>query len=370
MKMERYLIVIGTRPEAIKMCPLVLAMRAAGLACRVVLTGQHREMAREVLQFFGVGADADLDVMRTGQSLAVLTERLLGALRHELARDADYTACLVHGDTATAFAAALSCFYAGIPVVHVEAGLRSGDVHAPFPEEFYRRAVDAMSALWLAPTERAVGHLFAEGAPAACVYTVGNTATDAVRLCLESGVDHPLLNESDGRRLVLLTAHRRELDERSRHALLRAIRTRIEGRRDVHLIVPVHPSPAVRATVSAAFEGCVNVRMTPPLPLPLMQQLLARASLLLTDSGGLQEEATYLGIPTLVLRTRTERPEGVEAGVLATVGTDPHRVGEELGALLDDGARLARMRRPSSVYGDGYVSERIVRILSEWGRAR
>ncbi|MBO5898037.1 MAG: UDP-N-acetylglucosamine 2-epimerase (non-hydrolyzing), partial [Clostridia bacterium] len=287
--MERYLIVIGTRPEAIKMCPLVLAMRAAGLGCRVVLTGQHREMARGVLQFFGVSADVDLDVMRAGQSLPVLTERLLGAVRRELARDADYTACLVHGDTATAFAAALSCFYAGIPIVHVEAGLRSGDVRAPFPEEFYRRAVDAMSALWLAPTERAVGHLFAEGAVASRVYTVGNTATDAVRLCLEHKIEHPLLSELDGRRVVLLTAHRRELDERSRYALLHAIRTRIEGRRDVLLVSPVHPSPCVRATVTAAFEDCANARLTPPLPLPLMQQLLARASLLLTDSGGLQE---------------------------------------------------------------------------------
>lgn len=367
--MERYLIVIGTRPEAIKMCPLVLAMRAAGLSYRVVLTGQHREMAREVLAFFGVRADADLDVMRTGQSLPVLTERLLGAMRHELTYDAAWTACLVHGDTATAFAAALSCFYAGIPVVHVEAGLRSGDIRAPFPEELYRRAIDAMSTLWLAPTERAVGHLFAEGAAASRVYTVGNTATDAVRLCLEHKVDHPLLHELDGRRLVILTAHRRELDERSRYALLRAVRTRIEARRDVHLVVPVHPSPAVRATVSAAFEGCANAHLTPPLSLPLMQHLLARASLLLTDSGGLQEEATYLGIPTLVLRRCTERPEGVEAGVLATVGTDPHRVGEELGALLDDAARLSRMRRPSGVYGDGHVSERIVRVLTEWSRA-
>ncbi len=368
--MERYLIVIGTRPEAIKMCPLILAMQRAGLAYRVVLTGQHREMAREVLRFFGVRADADLDVMRGGQSLPELTERLLCAMRRELARESGYTACLVHGDTASAFAAALSCFYADIPVVHVEAGLRSGDIHAPFPEELYRRAVDAMSALWLAPTERAVSHLFAEGAVASRVYTVGNTATDAVRLCLEREVDHPLLRWPDGRRLLLLTAHRRELDERSRYALLRAVRTRIERRRDVLLVLPVHPSPAVRATVSAAFEGCENARLAPPLPLPLMQHLLARATLLLTDSGGLQEEATYLGIPTLVLRERTERPEGVEAGVLSTVGIDPHRVGEEVAALLDDGARLERMRRPSRVYGDGHVSERIVRILSGRGSAR
>lgn len=363
MEMKRYLIVMGTRPEVIKMCPLILAMRHVGVAHRVVLTGQHREMAREAMRFFGVRADADLDVMRERQTLPELTERLLGAMRRELSRDADYTACLVHGDTATAFAAALSCFYAGIPVVHVEAGLRSGDIHAPFPEELYRRAVDAMSTLWLAPTERAVSHLFAEGAVASRVYTVGNTATDAVRLCLEREVDHPLLDELNGRRLLLMTAHRRELDENARYALLRAVRAKIEARRDVLMVLPVHPSPAVRATVSAAFEGCENVRLTPPLPLPLMQHLLARAALLLTDSGGMQEEATYLGVPTLVLRDRTERPEGVEAGVLSVVGTDPHRVGEALASLLDDTARLGRMRRRSAVYGDGHVAERIVRLL-------
>ena len=367
MRMKRYLVVIGTRPEAIKMCPLILAMRRAGMAHRVVLTGQHREMADEVLAFFGVQADVNLDVMRKGQTLPALTERLLGAMRRELARDADYTACLVHGDTATAFAAALSCFYAGIPVVHVEAGLRSGDVRAPFPEELYRRAVDAMSTLWLAPTERAVSHLFAEGAVASRVYTVGNTATDAVRLCLERAVSHPLLDDAKECRTVLLTAHRREMDERSRYAMLSAIRRNIEGRSDVLLVMPVHPSPAVRATANAAFAGCANACLTAPLPLPLMQHLLARTTLLLTDSGGLQEEATYLGVPTLVLRERTERPEGVEAGVLSAVGTDPLRVGRELAALLDDGARLTRMRRPSTVYGDGYVSERIVRILAQTG---
>ena len=367
MSMRRYLVWIGTRPEAIKMCPLIRALREReDVRVRVVLTGQHRDMVRPVLDFFGVTADADLGVMQAGQTVRELTERLLSAAGREI-EESGFSphAALVHGDTTTAFVGALCSFYAGIPVYHVEAGLRTDNVRAPFPEEFNRRAIDAVSEGYFAPTPRAARRLLSEGARPSRVFTVGNTATDALRLCLDAGCAHPLLRFGEGKRLLLLTAHRRELDETERLALLRGIRAGIEGREDVRLVFPVHPSPTVRTVAEQAFGGCPNVRLTPPLDLPVLQKLLARAALLLTDSGGLQEEATYLGVPTLVLREETERPEGVEAGVLRTVGTSPGQVRRELGRLLDDECERRRMARRSDVYGDGHAAEAVVRALDE-----
>lgn len=363
--MKRYLILLGTRPEAIKLCPLVLEMRRReGVQVRVVLTGQHRDMPAPVLDLFGVRADTDLGVMTEGQTLQTLTERLLRAISCDLQTSGFAPdAVLVHGDTTTAFVGGLCAFYAGIPVVHIEAGLRTGNVLSPFPEEFNRRAIDAMSRVHFAPTEQARARLVSEGQDASRVFVVGNTATDALRLCLEQACGHPLLSMTAGRRLILLTAHRRETSPPQRQALLRAIREEVEGRRNVTVVYPVHPSPAVRAAAEAAFEGCGNVLLTEPLDLPVMQHLLARSELLLTDSGGLQEEATYLGIPTLVLRAVTERPEGVAAGVLRLVGTDGPAVRAAISELLENEQARRRMTRPSDVYGDGYVSRRIAAIL-------
>ncbi|MBE6621058.1 MAG: UDP-N-acetylglucosamine 2-epimerase (non-hydrolyzing) [Ruminococcaceae bacterium] len=365
--MKRYLVVLGTRPEAIKMCPLILALRQkAGAAVRLLLTGQHRDMVTPVLDFFGVQADACLDVMRQGQSVGELTERLLRGLPEEMAGDRRPDLVLVHGDTTSAFVGALCAFYAGVPVAHIEAGLRTGDVHAPFPEEFNRRAIDAMSDLYFAPTGAAAARLIAEGSPKERIFAVGNTATDALRLCLEHPPSLPLLNTT-GRRLLVITAHRREMSCKERYELLTAIRHEIEAREDVLAVFPVHPSPAVGQVAKAVFEGCANVRLTPSLSLPDMQHLLARAYLLLTDSGGMQEEATYLGLPTLVLRDVTERPEGVRAGVLRIVGTKGETVRAVLGELLDHPDVREGMAKPSWVYGDGYVSERIADILAQWG---
>ncbi len=363
--MRRYLILMGTRPEAIKMCPLILALRRrSDVRLRVVLTGQHADMVEGVLRFFGVEADADLGVMRAGQGPQELTERMLAAISEELESSHFVPdACLVHGDTTTAFVGALCCFYAGIPVYHVEAGLRTGNIHAPFPEEFNRRAVDAMSDVHFAPTARAAKQLMAEGADASRVYTVGNTATDALRLCLRSDFPHPLLEAAAGRRLILLTAHRREMTETARLSLLTAIREEIEGRRDVFLVFAVHPSPAVRMVAEQAFAGCFNAVLIEPLELPVLQNLLARATLLLTDSGGLQEEATYLGVPTLVLRDVTERPEGVAEGVLCMAGVDGGRVREHMAKLLDDERRRRRMERASDVYGNGHAADAIAQCL-------
>lgn len=363
--MRRYLILIGTRPEAIKMCPLILALRRrSDVRLRIVLTGQHADMVEGVLRFFGVEADTDLGVMREGQGPQELTERLLVSISEELKNNKFAPdACLVHGDTTTAFAGALCCFYAGIPVYHVEAGLRTGNIRAPFPEEFNRRAVDAMSNVHFAPTPRAAKQLVAEGADASRVFTVGNTATDALRLCLRSDFPYPLLEAAAGRRLILLTAHRREMTAEQRASLLHAIRDEIEGREDVFLVFAVHPSPAVRAVAEHAFEGCFNAALTEPLELPTLQNLLARATLLLTDSGGLQEEATYLGIPTLVLREVTERPEGVAAGVLRMAGVEGERVRAHMAALLDDERRRRRMERASDVYGNGHAADAIAQCL-------
>lgn len=363
--MKRYLIVLGTRPEAIKMCPLILALKAKpGVEVRLLLTGQHRDMAGPVLDFFGVQADACLDVMRQGQSVGELTGRLLRVLPAHMEGDRRPDLVLVHGDTTSAFVGALCAFYAGIPVAHVEAGLRTGDVHAPFPEEFNRRAIDAVSDLYFSPTEAATARLIAEGYPKERIFTVGNTATDALRLCLERPPSWPF--DTAGRRLLVITAHRREMSCEERYALLTAIRQEIEGREDVQAVFPMHPSPAVEQAAKEAFAGCANVRLTPPLALPDMQHLLARAYLLLTDSGGMQEEATYLGLPTLVLRDVTERPEGVRVGVLQVVGTKGEDVRAALGELLDRRELRERMAKPSWVYGDGYVSHRIADILARW----
>lgn len=363
--MKRYVVYIGTRPEAIKMCPLILALRQCrDVQVRVVLTGQHRDMVAPVLRFFGIRADADLAVMREGQSVLSLTRRLLEEIPADLS-GLDFTpdAVLVHGDTTSALVGALSAFYAGLPVIHVEAGLRTRDVRAPFPEEFNRRSVDAVSCLHFAPTEAARDRLIAEGHVSERVFLVGNTATDALRLCLSAPLTHPLLDMAAGRRLILLSSHRREMNEAVRWEVLQAVRREIEGREDVCLIFPVHPSPAVRRVAEAAFEGCANACLTAPLDLPLLQQLMARAHLLLTDSGGMQEEATYLGLPTLVLRDVTERPEGVEAGVLRLVGTEAEGVGRALGELLEHEDLRLSMAKPSAVYGDGFVSLRIAAVM-------
>lgn len=366
MQPKEYLIWIGTRPEAIKLCPLILEMQARGMKTRVMLSGQHRDMVRPVLDFFGVKAQGDLCVMRQGQSVQALTERLLRGMAEEYAGEKRPDVAVVHGDTTTAFIGALCAFYAGVPVVHIEAGLRSDDSHSPFPEEFNRRAVDAMSDVYFAPTERARERLLKEGDPEGRIFVVGNTATDALRLCLETPIAHPLIDAVGERRLVLLTSHRRETEPSERLAMLRGIRDTIEGRKGVCLVFPVHPSPSVREVARAAFEGCENAILTDPLPLPLMQQLLSRAYLLLTDSGGMQEEAAYLGIPTLVLREVTERPEGVTSGVLRTVGKGPFEVCRVLKELLDHPEKRDEMARSSFVFGDGYAARRIADVLALW----
>lgn len=354
----------GTRPEAIKLCPVFLALERAKIPYITINTGQHRDMVAPVLSFFGCRADHSLALMQAGQTPLSLTKRLMEALPPLLER---YRPCtvVVHGDTATAFAGALCAYLSGLRIIHMEAGLRTNDPYAPYPEEFFRTAIDAVSDLHFAPTAAARDTLLREGRPAEHIVVCGNTAIDALRFCLE----HPLplpFSLPTGKRLVLLTAHRRETAPTVLLSLLSAIRRAIESLDDVHLLFPVHPAPTVQQAAKAAFDSCPNATLIAPLPLPQMQILLSRASLLLTDSGGLQEEATYLGIPTLVLREVTERPEGVSAGVLCPVGRDAAQVTERMLHLLSDEAQRQRMAHPSNVYGDGHTAEHIVDTLKKY----
>lgn len=366
--MLRCLILIGTRPEALKMGPLIRAMakEPTSFEGMVVSSGQHRELLCPVLSFFGIRPDVEMKLMQPEQSPLSLTQAMLSAFPEVLSQIAP-DICLVHGDTTTAYAGALCAFYAGVPVVHVEAGLRTDCLYAPYPEEYNRRAIDAMSDCLFAPTKEAAGRLLREGHDPGTVHLVGNTATDTVRWCLEAPkVAGP--SRLQGKRLVLLTLHRREMSERARIGLLRGIRRAIEGRRDVMLLWPVHPSPAVGRTAHAVFDGCREAMLVPPMEAPAFQQLLAEATLLLTDSGGLQEEATYLGIPTLVLRDTTERREGIGEGILRLAGTDGEAVEGEIRRLLDNEEERAGMAHPSAVYGDGRVSERILTVLKRGNR--
>jgi UDP-N-acetylglucosamine 2-epimerase (non-hydrolysing) len=365
MGRRRVALVFGTRPEAVKMCPLVgeLRSRPGEFDVSVCVTGQHREMLDQVLGAFGVEPDVDLGVMRPGQTLFDVTEGVLEGVRGALGRLRP-DLVLVHGDTTTSLAAALAAFYLRVPVGHVEAGLRTGDVGSPFPEEFNRRAVDDLSRWWFAPTGRARANLLAEGAPAGRVLVTGNTGIDALRTTVREGWRHPLLDWAAGSRLVLLTAHRRESLGEPMRRMFRAVRRAVAERPDVRVVYPAHMNPEVRAAASAELSGLGRVRVVEPLGVVDFHNLMARCHLVLTDSGGIQEEAPSLGKPVLVMRGTTERPEGVEAGTLRLVGTDEEGVYRGLCRLLDDPAAYAAMARASNPYGDGHASERIADALA------
>lgn len=361
--MKTVMVVFGTRPEAIKMCPLVRELKARrALSVTVCVTGQHREMLQQVLDVFSVVPDYDLSVMREGQTLFDVTERVLTGMRAVLA-EARPDLVLVHGDTSTAFAAALACFYEHIPVGHVEAGLRTYDLAAPFPEEFNRRAVALLASCHFAPTDHAADNLLREGVPPSTVHVTGNTVVDALATTVREDYTHPLLRWSEGGRLVLLTAHRRENIGAPMEGMLRAVRESVEGHPDVRLVCPVHKNPAVRAVTAEVLSACPQIRMTEPQDVVAFHNLLARCYLVVTDSGGIQEEAAALGKPTLVMRHTTERPEGVRTGTLRLVGTDPKEIGRALCRLLEDGDAYRAMINAPNPYGDGNASRRIADIL-------
>ena len=372
----RVLSVFGTRPEAIKMAPVVKAVAAAeGFEGRICVTAQHRDMLDQVLGLFELVPDHDLDLMKPGQDLTDITSRVLLGLRDVLAAEKP-DVVLVHGDTTTTFAATLACFYARIPVGHVEAGLRTGDLTAPFPEEANRVLADRLCEMFFAPTDRSRDNLLAEGVRADRVFITGNTVIDALLWVRDRMVARPLSDFrgafgdaydviASDRRMVLVTGHRRESFGGGFLEICRALRTLSERHPDVDFVYPVHLNPNVQRPVREHLAGLDNVHLLPPLDYAPFVRLMDRSTVVLTDSGGIQEEAPSLGKPVLVMRDVTERPEGVSAGTVQLVGAHYDRIVDSVHRLLIDPAHYAAMSEAHNPYGDGEASGRIVDALRQ-----
>ena len=360
-KPHRILVVVGTRPEAVKLAPVVHALQQQPWAVtRVLATAQHRQMLDQIHAFFGIHPDRDLDAMRPGQGLADLTARLLSGLDPVLAEEQP-DLVLAQGDTTTVMVTALACFYRKIAFGHVEAGLRTGDLHNPFPEELNRVLVGRMAALHFAPTEGSRQNLLREGTDPSRVHVTGNTVIDALLWAAER-VDPAAFAPPPGKRLVLVTAHRRENFGQPFEQVCSALR-QLADRPDVQLLYPVHPNPNVRDTAHRVLGRHPSIRLVDPLDYPDMVAAMRACDLILTDSGGVQEEAPSLGKPVLVLRTTTERPEGVAAGAAKLVGTDKNRIVAEASRLLDDGLAYQAMASVQNPYGDGRAAQRIVQAI-------
>ncbi len=357
------LVVIGTRPEAIKMAPVVHALRRRHPGqTRVLVTSQHRELLEPALRFFGLVADRDLDALRPGQTLAELSARVLASFDAALVAEAP-ALVIAQGDTTTVLMAALGAFYRGIPFAHVEAGLRAPDVLAPFPEEMNRRLVSQLTTLHLAPTEHARDNLLAEGVPTTAVHATGNPGLDALAFARARRAPLPFVLPP-GKRLVLVTAHRRENAGAGIEGVCRAV-LELGRRRDVVVALPCHSNPNVRGCIEQMLAGAAGVLLLPPLDYPEMVAALEASTLVLTDSGGLQEEAPALGKPVLVLRATTERCEGVAAGAAILVGTDAARIVAETTRLLGDPVAYARMAVVRNPYGDGQSADRIGVLVAD-----
>lgn len=363
--MKKIMLVFGTRPEAIKMCPLVnvLKARANAFDVVVVVTGQHREMLDQVLSVFDLVPDYDLAIMKQNQTLFDVTSSVLVKIKDVLEKETP-DVVLVHGDTTTSFAAALASFYLQIPIGHVEAGLRTHNIFSPWPEEFNRQVVDIVSKYYFAPTLQSKQNLLDEGKPEDAIWVTGNTGIDALNTTVQKGYDHPELEWAKGSRLILITAHRRENLGEPMHRMFRAIRRVMERHPDTKAIYPIHMNPKVREAAHAELDGFDRLHIIDPLQVLDFHNFLAASYLVLTDSGGIQEEAPGLGKPVLVMRDTTERPEGVEAGTLKLVGTDERIIYREFDRLLSDENEYLAMSQASNPYGDGRASERIADILA------
>lgn len=358
----KVLCVVGTRPEAIKMAPLIQVLRAdKAFHVRVLATAQHRQLLDQVLSLFGIVPDIDLDIMRPNQDLTSLTGRLLERLGGVVAAEAP-DIVLAQGDTTTVMTTALAAFYAGVPFGHVEAGLRTGDLRNPFPEEMNRILTAQMARWHFAPTEAAAANLRTEVMDQGAIHVTGNTVIDALRLARAMSPRLPVTIDPD-RRLILVTLHRRENFGAPLARILSALDSIRLRNGDVELLIPVHPNPNVQQAVQGRFQGVERVTLTDPLDYGGFIAAMGRAHLILTDSGGVQEEAPALGKPVLVLRDTTERPEAVAAGVSALVGTRTEAICDATQRLLDDPAAYARMVTHRSPYGDGHAAERIAAVL-------
>ena len=357
------MLVFGTRPEAIKMCPLVNELKTRECIKTVVcVTGQHRQMLDQVLDVFNVVPDYDLSIMKDKQTLFDITTNILTRIK-EVLEEEHPDVVLVHGDTTTTFVTALACFYLQIPVGHVEAGLRTYNIYSPYPEEFNREAVGIISQYNFAPTEISKQNLIREGKKPETIFVTGNTAIDALKTTVRTDYTHPELDWAKGSRLIVITAHRREnLGEPMRH-MFKAIKQVMDEHPDVKAIYPIHLNPVVRQTASEVFGEDDRIHLIEPLEVLDFHNFLSRSYLILTDSGGIQEEAPSLGKPVLVMRDTTERPEGIAAGTLKLVGTEEESIYNSFKMLLEDEEEYKKMSNASNPYGDGFASKRIADIL-------
>lgn len=363
--MKKIMVVFGTRPEAIKMCPLVKELYTRqDINTIVCVTGQHRQMLNQVLAAFEVQPDYDLSIMKEKQTLFDVTGSILEKIKAVLERERP-DIVLVHGDTSTTFVTALSAFYLQIPVGHVEAGLRTYNIYSPYPEEFNRQATGIIAAFHFAPTELSKRNLLNEGKKEESVYITGNTAIDALKTTVRDDYCHPELEWARGSRLIMLTAHRRENLGEPMYHMFRAIRRIVDETPDIRVIYPIHMNPVVRQAANDIFAGDDRIHIIEPLDVLDFHNFLARSYLILTDSGGIQEEAPSLGKPVLVMRDTTERPEGIRAGTLKLVGTDEEIIYREFRKLLTDQKEYEKMAHASNPYGDGFASRRIADILME-----
>lgn len=368
--MKKIMLVFGTRPEAIKMCPLVkeLKSRPSSFKTIVCVTGQHREMLQQVLDVFDVVPDYDLDIMKKGQTLSDITIAILEKIKPVL-EEVSPDVVMVHGDTTTTFATALACYYQQIPVGHVEAGLRTHDIYSPYPEEFNRQAVSIIAKYNFAPTELARQNLLNEGRDPDSIWVTGNTAIDALRTTVRKDFTDDNLEWAKGKRLIIITAHRREnLGEPMRH-MFKAIKRVLDEHDDVCAIYPIHMNPQVRKTADEIFGTGDNrdprIRIIEPLDVLDFHNYMALCYMILTDSGGIQEEAPSLGKPVLVMRDTTERPEGIKAGTLKLTGTSEEKIYGEFNRLLDDKDEYEKMSSAYNPYGDGQASRKITDILEK-----
>ncbi len=363
---NKVIVVFGTRPEAIKMCPLIKQIKkSTGLECSVCLTGQHREMLKQVMDVFEIEADYNLDIMRPNQTLSSITIDILNNLG-DIIRKEQPDLILVHGDTTTSFAAGLAGFYEGVPVGHVEAGLRTYNIRSPYPEEFNRQAVDLIADLYFAPTCNSKENLLREGKKEDHIYITGNTVIDALSITVKEGYANEHLDWAKDSRLILVTAHRRENLGEPMHNMFRAIRRIVEDFDDVKVIYPLHMNPKVRKIANEELGNHNQIRLIEPLDVLDFHNFMAKSHLILTDSGGIQEEAPALGKPVLVMRDTTERPEGIEAGTLKLVGTTEETIYDSAKELLINQIAYEGMSKSVNPYGDGHASERIIAAIESY----
>lgn len=366
MKKIKVMTVFGTRPEAIKMAPLVLELQKQSQRFEAITTvsAQHREMLDQVLDIFHIKPDYDLNIMHARQTLTDITSNVLINL-DKILKEAKPDIVLVHGDTTTTFAASVAAFYNQIPIGHVEAGLRTWEKYSPYPEEMNRQMTDAMTDLYFAPTNQSKANLLKENHKEDNIYITGNTAIDALKQTVDKEYHHDILDKvSPDNKLILLTMHRRENQGEPMRRVFKVIREVVESREDVEVIYPVHLSPAVQEAAKEILGNTERIHLISPLDVVDFHNLAARSYFIMTDSGGVQEEAPSLGKPVLVLRDKTERPEGVEAGTLKLVGTESEKVKKEMEELLDNDAEYQRMAQAKNPYGDGKASERILDAIA------